>query len=79
MRAAENDPARQLVVRLERLLEERAELLDTLARLPGGETQAIQRTLHERLETLTREQERIVAELTAIIPPDEAHAGDPPN
>ena len=79
MSGSERDAARRLVTLLERLLEERSELLDRVGRLPAGEAQTIQQALHQRLETLTREQARIIAELAALLPPEEPRPGGSPN
>ena len=79
MSAGGSDAARQLVARLERLLEERSQLMDTLGRLSGGKDQGAQQAMYERLEGLTREQERIVAQLAILLPPDEGQSAAPPN
>ena len=76
MDGAEYHTPQRLVERLQRLLEERLELVDTLERLPAGEDTPVRRDLRERLARLTREQEALVAELALAVPPDQPPTGD---
>jgi hypothetical protein len=61
---------RQLLRRLERLLEEKLELTDSLARLRGDESEAYRTTLYTRLAELAEEQGRVLGELNSVLPPD---------
>jgi hypothetical protein len=65
-----SDVPRELLARLARLLEERQELLDRVGRVATGQAAATPEVC-ERLERLAREQERVIAELTLLLPPDE--------
>ena len=57
-----------LVRRLEGLLSQRLDLIERLDRpAPGEDTNA----LRSQLASLAHEQARVLAELTALLPPDE--------
>lgn len=76
MDRAEYQTPQQLVERLQRLLEERLKLVDTLEELAVGEDTSALRELRARLASLTREQESLVAELALAVPPDQRPTGD---